>query len=71
MFTMPFVSKSLAEHLFRGAVGITAILYAFKIGNVHPLASLLLGGIALLSFRGCPMCWITGLIGTIRQGWKH
>lgn len=71
MDTLPFASKSLTEHLLRGVLGFAAIIYALKIGAHQPLLSLALGALALVAFRGCPLCWTTGLFGTLRQVLRH
>lgn len=66
MGATPFASKTLWEHLARGAAGITAFVVAMRIIGQHPLAGLGLVGCTLLAFRGCPVCWTVGLIDTIR-----
>src|SRR6266481_5537218 len=38
-----FASKTLIEHVLRGAVGIGALCHAVAIAEVHPFASLALG----------------------------
>jgi hypothetical protein len=68
---LPFASKSVTEHVLRGVLGVLAILIAIKLGYTNPIASMGLGLLALLSFRGCPMCWVAGMIGTIQQRVKH
>ena len=68
---LPFASKSVAEHVLRGVLGATAILVAIRLGYTYPIASVGLGILALVSFRGCPMCWIAGLVGTLQQRVKH
>ena len=68
---LPFASKSVAEHVLRGVLGAMAILVAIKLGDANPIASLGLGVLALVSFRGCPMCWVAGMVGTLQQRVKH
>ncbi|HVZ29830.1 MAG TPA: hypothetical protein VG839_05520 [Asticcacaulis sp.] len=64
-----FASKSITEHLVRGAIGIGAAigaLYSFALGTLWSLvvaSALLL--IALVAWRGCPMCWTMGLWQTV------
>jgi hypothetical protein len=60
-----FASVNLLEHLARGAVGIAALGAAIAIAAEQPWPSLMLGGVALLAFRGCPVCWTVGLVETI------
>lgn len=59
-----FASRGLAEHLARGVIGICALNYALSISAPHPIFSLVLAAVSLLAFRGCPICWIIGLIET-------
>jgi hypothetical protein len=66
-----FASKTLIEHLARGAVGIGALWYAVTIAAIHPWGSLALGALVLLAFRGCPICWTIGLIETMGQQWRR
>jgi hypothetical protein len=54
----------------RGFVGIGALWYAVTIAATHPLGSLALGVLALLAFRGCPICWAIGLVETASQRWR-
>ena len=65
-----FASNTLLEHSLRGAVGIAALWYAVTIAASHPLGSLALGALALLAFRGCPICWTIGLVETASQRWR-
>jgi hypothetical protein len=59
-----FASRSLPEHLMRGAVGLPVLVAAFAlIGALGPL-SLLLVVPAVLLLRGCPTCWALGLVQT-------
>jgi len=64
-------SNTLLEHSLRGLVGIAALWYAVQITAVHPLGALALGALALLAFRGCPMCWTIGLVETASQRWRR
>jgi len=65
-----FASNTLLEHSLRGVVGIGAFWYAVTIAATHPLGSLALGALALLAFRGCPICWTIGLVETASQRWR-
>lgn len=60
-----FASATLVEHLLRGAAGIGAIWLAV-VFSASLWLSLGLGVLALLAFRGCPMCWTVGLVETVR-----
>ncbi len=66
MGATPFASKSLWEHLARGAAGVTAFVLSMRIIGQHPLAGLGLIACMIVAFRGCPVCWTVGLIDTIR-----
>jgi hypothetical protein len=65
-----FASNTLLEHSLRGAVGTGALWYAVTIAATHPLGSLALGALALLAFRGCPICWTVGLVETVSLRWR-
>jgi hypothetical protein len=65
-----FASQTLIEHVLRGAVGVGALWIAVAIAADHPWGSLALGALALLAFRGCPICWTLGLFETVRQQWR-
>ena len=56
---------------WRGVLGAMAILVAIKLGDANPITSVGLVVLALFSFRGCPMCWVAGLVGTLQQRVKH
>ena len=60
-----FASRSLPEHLLRGLVGLGAFVAAVSLAPGQPWLALLLlplGGVAL---RGCPSCWLVGLVQTL------
>ena len=65
-----FASNTLLEHGLRGLVGIGTLWYAVTIAATHPLGSLALGVLALLAFRGCPICRAIGLVETASQRWR-
>jgi hypothetical protein len=58
-------SKSILEHILRGIGGIAllavGLIYLDEIGwwAAVPIVA------AILLFRGCPMCWLVGLIDTV------
>ena len=65
---MTFASASLPRHLLRGLIGFGSLIAAFALlPSVGPL-SLLLLPVTLLAFRGCPTCWVIGLIETVSHG---
>jgi hypothetical protein len=63
-----FASKSVARHVTRGVIGFGAIVAAFALLPAFGLWSLLLAPVGLLALRGCPVCWILGLIETVSMG---
>lgn len=69
---LPLASGSLPEHLARGVVGFGAFVLAGVLAStagawwVLPLA-LGLVAVALIAFRGCPLCWSFGLFATLRN----
>ena len=69
--TSMFASKSVFEHIVRGACAIA--LACFGIGLLAS-PDLLRGIVAAVSFvgvvvllRGCPTCWLIGLFATIAR----
>ncbi len=66
-----FCSRSVAEHLLRGAGAFALLLAALLMDELPLLARLAAFGAAVLLMRGCPMCWLAGLFetwGRRRQG---
>lgn len=58
-------STSIARHLARGAIGFGLIGLGLALTpSVGPIA-LLLAPPGMVALRGCPTCWIAGLIQTI------
>ena len=65
---MTFASTSLPRHLVRGVIGFGSLIAAFALIPAVGPASLLLLPVTLLAFRGCPTCWVVGLLETISNG---
>ena len=61
----PLASGSVREHLFRGAVGLTAAVLAVVLAAVVGPVSLVLLLVTVFAWRGCPTCWTVGLLGTL------
>ena len=59
-----FASATLREHLIRGVIAFSALSWAL-LHQDRVLASLLAFAVALIAFRGCPMCWTIGLVETL------
>ena len=52
--------RALYTWLVRGALGLA--LLAVAISTREPLVAIPALLVALIAFRGCPMCWVFGLI---------
>ncbi|MFG3338284.1 hypothetical protein [Glycomyces sp. NPDC048151] len=63
-----FASKSVPRHVARGVIGFGLIVGAFALLPLVGLWSLALAPVGLLALRGCPVCWILGLIETVSRG---
>jgi hypothetical protein len=61
-------SGSVAAHLTRGAVGFALIGTGLALTSTLGPAALLLAPAGMVALRGCPSCWVAGLIQTISAG---
>jgi hypothetical protein len=61
-------SASVARHLVRGAVGFGLIGAALALIPSAGPAALLLVLAGMVALRGCPTCWLLGLIQTASAG---
>lgn len=61
-------SHALARHLARGVIGFGLIGAAFVLTTRIGPVSLLLLAPGMVALRGCPTCWIVGLIATLSAG---
>jgi len=61
----PLASGSVREHLFRGVVGLAGAILAIVLVAVGGPISLVLLLLTAVVWRGCPTCWIVGLLGTL------
>jgi hypothetical protein len=61
-------STPVARHLIRGAIGFGLIGSAFALSSTAGPATLLLAAPGMVALRGCPTCWIAGLIQAISAG---
>jgi hypothetical protein len=64
----PLASRSIREHLFRGALGLAAAILAIALVAVVGPISLVLLLVTVVAWRGCPTCWTVGLLGTLADG---
>jgi hypothetical protein len=62
-----FGSAFLGAHLMRGAVAAALLIWAMVSQTAHPWLSLGAGAVALVALRGCPICWIVGLVETLTK----
>jgi hypothetical protein len=60
-----FASRTVAQHLVRGAVGFGGLVLAMMLVAHHPVWALLAGAGGVVALRGCPMCWTIGLLQTV------
>ena len=65
--TRVFASRSVAEHLVRGVLGLVLVVMALAWAGSHPWA-LLLAVPAVVAWRGCPTCWALGFAATLSRG---
>ena len=62
-----FASRTVAEHLVRGVLGLVLVVVSLVHAGAHTWALLgLLPAVAL--WRGCPTCWALGLAATVTRG---
>jgi hypothetical protein len=54
-------NRSLVGHMVRGGIGIAAVALALWGQTVVGWPALLLFGVAVWAWRGCPLCWTAGL----------
>ncbi|PKV96664.1 hypothetical protein ATK30_7622 [Amycolatopsis echigonensis] len=63
-----YASKSLTVHLARGIVGFGLIAASIALAPVIGWASLVALPVGVLALRGCPTCWVAGLVQTLSRG---
>lgn len=68
MKNSPFASKSTTDHLVRGLVGFSLLGAGIVLATLYGPVGLLLAPLGLLALRGCPGCWVLGLVETISHG---
>jgi hypothetical protein len=61
-------SAPVARHLARGAIGFGLIGSGFVLAAGHGPAALLLAFPGMVALRGCPTCWLAGLIQVVSAG---
>jgi hypothetical protein len=65
--TCPARRRALCTWLVRGAIGFG--LLAVAVSAHEPLVAMPALLVALIAFRGCPMCWIFGLMARGSRDW--
>jgi hypothetical protein len=62
---LPFVSRTIWEHLVRGVIGIGAFACALLWAGQHPWLAAIAIPVGFVALRGCPFCWTLGLVLTV------
>ncbi len=65
-----YCSTSVGIHLLRGLAALTLIigaLYLSAFGTAGLIVATIAFVGAILLLRGCPMCWLIGLLETLRR----
>ncbi|MFB7376881.1 hypothetical protein, partial [Kitasatospora purpeofusca] len=63
-----YASRTVAGHLVRGGLGFGALVGAFVLLPFAGPVALLLLPLGLVALRGCPTCWVIGLLETVSRG---
>lgn len=66
-----FATRTLSGHLLRGAAAFGLLAMAMDQQAAHPVTAVAAALLALVLLRGCPMCWVIGLIETVQQAGTH
>ena len=61
-------SAPVARHLARGAIGFGLISSGCLLAAGHGPVALLLAVPGMVALRGCPTCWLAGLIQVVSAG---
>ena len=60
-----FGSTSIAAHLTRGVIAAALIAWAVLDESSNPAFAVIAIVLAIVAMRGCPMCWVLGLVETV------
>jgi hypothetical protein len=60
-----FASETLTSHLARGAIGLGALALSVELQAAHPWLLAVSIPVAVIALRGCPTCWMVGLVQTV------
>lgn len=62
-----FCSTSVTQHLLRGLSALALLLIAFAAPDLAAIWQALAVIAALVLMRGCPTCWLVGLVETVYE----
>ncbi|MBI3401558.1 MAG: hypothetical protein HY048_09080 [Acidobacteria bacterium] len=62
---MIFGSRTVVAHLIKGVTAATLLSWAYLYQSSEPAFAIGALVLAIVAMRGCPMCWLIGLIETI------
>jgi len=62
---MYFGNKSISIHLMRGALGLLALFFSLWLLGRSVWIGFALLAVAVCLLKGCPMCWLLGLVETV------
>ena len=60
-----FGSASITAHLARGVIAAVLIAWAVLGQSSSPAFAVIAIVLAIFAMRGCPMCWLLGLVETV------
>lgn len=63
-----YCRTSIRWHLARGLAAVLSLGGALRFGADHPFAAIVGIALAMFFLRGCPMCWLLGLLDRIATG---
>lgn len=64
--TRAHLRRAMGVHAVRGALGVLGVIAYLALTPSHPWLALAALGGALVSWRGCPTCWISGMLALLR-----
>ena len=71
----PFASASVPRHLARGGAGLLALIAGLLLlragGWLGVAGAVCAFALTVVLLRGCPMCWVVGLVETLAARMPH
>jgi len=64
---MYFGNKSISIHLMRGALGLLALFVSLWLFGRSMWIGFAVLAVAVYLLKGCPMCWLLGLVETVAR----